>query len=122
MIRVIAAALVGINLLMAVLIYEIYSLLVYFTNWCVLGSLACILLYMYLARIPGIDAYRKTLAFAHLLGEFTLLLNIITVLVYWLVIHSSLIVTLEGWGKFHMYLVHIFPSVAYCLNAKVTNF
>ena len=46
----------------------------------------------------------------------------VTVIVYWSVLHNEIIDRFEGYRKLHMYLVHIFPTIAYVLNARMTEF
>ena len=107
---------------MAVTMFPLRSLYTYFTNWCMLGSMFCVLICSYFATIPNIDQHKKRLAALHILMEFTFMFNLVTVLVYWGVIHAVVIDTFEGWVWVHMYIVHIFPTMAYCMNAKVTKF
>ena len=54
--------------------------------------------------------------------EISLLLNLVTFIVYWGVIHCKVIDHFTGWQLFPMYPVHIFPTLAYFMNAKVTRF
>jgi hypothetical protein len=49
------------------------------------------------------------LALTHIVFETTAVINTLGSFVYWAVIHHTY--TIEGWGKVHMYLVHILPTV-----------
>mmetsp|Transcript_3977 Transcript_3977/g.5041 ORF Transcript_3977/g.5041 Transcript_3977/m.5041 type:complete len:206 (-) Transcript_3977:75-692(-) len=122
MIRLAAFLLVGFNFTTSVVMFPLISLIAFFTNWCMMGSMFCVMMSAYFATIPNIDQHKTKLAALHILLEFTFLFNLVTVLVYWTIIHSTVIDTFSGMVWVHMYIVHIFPAVAYCLNARVTHF
>ena len=117
-----ALCLPGINLLMSLILFPFYALFVFFTNWCVMGSFFCILVTIYFSSWRGVEKHKKSLAALHLLLELSLMLNLVTVIMYWSVIHFKVIDNFSGWAYVHMFIVHIFPAFAYFMNAKVTRY
>ena len=122
MIRLVALVFPVINLIFSVIFFPLYSLVAFFTNWCVISSFLSIVLSICCASVRDINKYQKRLAAVHLVLEISFMLNLVTILMYWGVIHAKVIHKFEGWVLLHMYLVHIFPTVGYIMNAKVTNF
>ena len=120
--RLVAVTLLVINIYMAVTIFEVWSLLTYFTNWAMEFSFVSVLLICYCGSY-GDDAcnHKKTLACVHIFYEIAFAFNLIVVIVYWGVIHATLIDTLEGEKALHMYLVHIFPTISLLLAQMSTD-
>ena len=77
----------------------------------------CVLFSMIAARAPNINEHKKQLAALHILLEVGLLFNMVAIPVYWGALHHKVIGRFEGVQKVHMYLVHIFPTIGYYLNA-----
>ena len=50
------------------------------------------------------------------------MLNLIAIVGYWGLVHAVEINNKQGIVRFHMYVVHINPTVAYYLNYRVTHF
>ena len=107
---------------MSLILFPLSSLIAYITNWCVEFTFLCVMVSIAMASVPDINKHKKRLAALHLLLEFTFLLNLIVIIGYWGLVHWSTIDTYSGWVYLHMYIVHIFPTLAFFLNAKVTHF
>ena len=116
--RVLALFLLSINIVMAAVLFDLWSLLTFLTNWCVMASLFCIAFFVYCSSIPDIKLHKGKLCAAHLLFEFASGLNLVVTLVYWCVIHHMVIENFTGARYVHMFLVHIFPALGLLLLYK----
>ena len=76
---------------MCVILFPLWSLATYFTNWTMLATLSCLFFSMLCASTKGIEQRKGRLAALHLLTEVAFLLNLVTVTVYWSVIHAATI-------------------------------
>jgi hypothetical protein len=93
-------------------------MLTYFTNWTlqmttifVLGSLLC----------SSRRESKPLLAVTQIAFEASMFMNLIVLVVYWSLIHAEEITKFSGWAKFHMYTVHIVPTVAFLINWACTD-
>ena len=109
--RVIAFVLVSINLAMGLALFPLWSLIAFFTNWCMIASLLSIVMITYCGSLPDIHLHTGKLACLHLLYEYAFMMNLVVVLVYWGALHAEVIDRFEGLYYLHMYIVHIFPAI-----------
>jgi len=116
--RLLALGLLIINIVMSIVLFPLWSLLTFLTNWGMLVSFACILFLMYCASIPDIKLYKRTLCAVHILFEFASILNLVIPIIYWTLIHTHVIQNFKGYQLVHMYTVHIFPTFGLFLMYK----
>lgn len=90
------------------------------TNWTleittlfVIGSIVC--------SFYQAEKSRYWLAITHMCFEISLFLNFVVMLVYWSMIHGQTIDQFTGFGRIHMYTVHIVPCIAFLMNWAVTD-
>ena len=87
--------LLSINFYMAYYYFGVWSLVIFFTNWCLEITLSFVLYLMYCATFgEQIHSEKKKLACLHMLYELAFIMNIIVVIVYWAVIHQDLVIEL----------------------------
>ena len=94
--RGIAFALLSTNLLLGLTLYPVWDLVAYFTNWCMMFSLLSVLMITFCGSLTDIHLHKNKLACLHILFEFAFMMNLVTVLVYWGMIHNKLIDNFEG--------------------------
>ena len=88
-----------------------------FTNWTLLMTLAHQLLVIQAASDKRINKRPGLLAAVHMTFEATLIMNIITVSVYWTILHSVEIAKQQNpYRRIQLYQVHIFPALAMAVN------
>ena len=116
LIRVFAIILVLIPIIGACIYEPFRDFFTFFSNWAMLFSFAWIVLLTCFAaqREPSLGKH----AMLHVLFEFALTLNLVTVIVYWGMIHHKVIDQYEGGRRLNMYFVHIFPAVGIWLTRQ----
>lgn len=110
-------------LLLTLIAMEPKNLLIYFTNWTMLLSIAS--QYLIIRAVDDKDFHKslQKMALNHFLYSLTIIMNIITVSVYWTVIHTKNMKDLEGkqLATFQQYVVHLVPAFCCWVNAFFTN-
>ena len=88
-----------------------------FTNWTLLMTLAQQLLVIKAASDVDVHKKHGLLAAVHITFECSLIMNIITVVVYWGVLHTvELKKQINPYRKMQLYNVHIFPALCLLIN------
>lgn len=94
------------------------SIFTFFSNITMLTTLVYVVFMTYCGSIVGqqINSHKKKLACLHLLYEVSFSLNLVTVIVYWGLVHADLIVDYDGAKRLDLYLKHIFPAISLCVS------
>ena len=114
--------LTSINIVMSLVLFPARSLITFATNWNMLLTFISVLLCSLFVKDSRVNEKRQRLVTLHIIMEFAMILNLITFIIYWGVIHSVSISRFSGWAYIHMYTVHTFPTLAYFLNFRCTDF
>ena len=102
------------------------NLLYYFTNWTLFITIFSIWYSIKAVSLdPNFSKSSKNLAIHHILYTTAIIFNIVTVSVYWTLIHEGNMKTLRKEGIYCKILqqitVHITPGIACFINTLITN-
>ena len=82
-----SSLLIGTNLVMTFTLFDWKSVLYMFTDWAMmLTSLSLILVLCY-SQKRDINSCKGTLAFIHIIIEFSVAFNVVVVIIYWSLLH-----------------------------------
>ena len=121
--RILALTLVLINLAFCFMYFNPLSLLVVFSNWTLELSIALSIIVLWSSFDSNISEKKERLGAIHLIGELAFVTNLITVFVYWSILHPGALDRLEGHKMkiLHYYLVHTFPAISVFLIFLTTD-
>ena len=92
-----------------------------FTNWTLIITLTNLIATLLCTH--GGEKTQPKLAAAHLTFELGIIMNIVTILLYWTLLHKSALKKYKGDAirTLHQYTIHIFPAVGMLVNFCVTD-
>lgn len=119
-------AMLLVNWVMVASLYDLATIVCYFTNWGLLVTTAWVALSIRCAR--DTQAYTKRpglLALHHITFEIAVIMNLVIMVVYWPILHETVIKWCYERGEMgkvaHNHFVHIFPFFAVVLNFLFTD-
>ena len=106
-----------------------YRLVMFFTNWTLMFTIAKLAL-CFICEQRGGNAKKakshKLLALTHIIAELASLMNVITVSIYWPLLHAETYVKAEYTccpdRQVHAVFVHSVPAIACFVNFLMTDF
>ena len=111
-IRLVALSMLLFNFYFAVAYFDPYGLITFFTNWNLEVTFGLILIIIWKSFDKEIGDRKGWLCAIHLLTEVSCVTNLLTVIVYFSVIHPDAMERFKDnqMRILHMYLVHTFPA------------
>lgn len=105
-------------------ISSVYVLLVFFTSWTAIVTMISIGLSIWVTSTDDVHIRLGLQAVHHIFYSASILMNVVTVSVYWSLIHDHCLVKFAGNEldiNVRCYIVHIIPGLACLGNTYLTN-
>ena len=110
-----------VNWVMLFSLYDLATIVCYFTNWALLLTTVWVVLSILCARDTQVYQNRPgLLALHHIFFEVAVIFNLVIMVVYWPMLHESVVTYCYQKGEmmklYHNHFVHTFPFITIALN------